>query len=207
MKKLIVFVALLAVALIVLDQTLAQRTELRSYVYFDDMYRSMAYKSQTENPFTATGVTQRLPVGGTIPRGYPPLHYGASIEESVRAGEELVSPYATDSLMVANTPRGAAVYQIYCQVCHGVAGAGDGTVVNRGYPPPPSLVTGQSRTMKDGQLFHMLTYGYKNMPAYGAQVERDDRWRVIAYVRAMQMPAPAESTALQQAAPTDSTSL
>ena len=209
MKKLMILVAILAIGLIVLDRTLAQRSDLRSYVYFDDMYRSVAYKSQSENPITATGLTQRLPADGAIPRGYLPLNYGPSVEESIRAGEELVNPYATDSLKTAVAGRGEAIYRINCLICHGVSGAGDGPVVNRGYPPPQSLVTGQSKTMKDGQLFHILTYGYKNMPAYGAQVERDDRWRVIAYVRMMQTPATApDSTAsVQQAASADSSSL
>ena len=56
----------------------------------------------------------------------------------------------------------------------------------RGFPPPPSLLADQAVRLADGQIFHIVTYGQKNMPSYAAQVPLDDRWRVIAYVRSLQ---------------------
>ena len=58
-----------------------------------------------------------------------------------------------------------------------------GPVAQRGYPPPPSLLAEHAQKMKDGQLFHILTYGQNNMPSYASQLSRDDRWNVVLYVR------------------------
>lgn len=82
--------------------------------------------------------------------------------------------------------RGAKVYGIFCVSCHGATGAGDGPVAKRGFPPPPPLTTGKSAKMKDGQLFHILTYGQGSMSSMAAQLDRNRRWDVINYVRSMQ---------------------
>ncbi len=97
----------------------------------------------------------------------------------------------------ASEQRGAEVYSVSCVSCHGPTGAGDGPVAKRGFPPPPPLTTGKSAQMKDGQLFHILTYGQGSMAPMAAQISRDRRWDVINYVRSLQQGA-AES--VQQAA-------
>ena len=74
-----------------------------------------------------------------------------------------------------------------------------GPVTQRGVPPPPSLLAPRAAQMKDGQLFHILTYGQNNMAAYGGQVSREDRWNVIAYVRSLQ--AGKQSPVTQPASP------
>ncbi len=90
--------------------------------------------------------------------------------------------------------RGREIYRVFCISCHGPTGAGDGPVAKRGFPPPPPLTTGRSAQMKDGQLFHILTYGQGSMPPMAAQLTRDRRWDVINFVRAMQKNA-ADTTA------------
>jgi hypothetical protein len=67
--------------------------------------------------------------------------------------------------------------------------------VKRGYPPPPSLLADNARRIKDGQIFHIITYGQNNMPSYAAQVSVEDRWRAIVFVRSLQAQAPAPATA------------
>jgi mono/diheme cytochrome c family protein len=86
----------------------------------------------------------------------------------------------------ASIQRGAKVYGVFCVSCHGPSGAGDGPVAKRGFPPPPPLTTGKSAQMKDGQLFHILTYGQGSMSPMVAQLTRDRRWDVINYVRSLQ---------------------
>ncbi len=86
----------------------------------------------------------------------------------------------------ASVARGAAVYRVFCVACHGAKGAGDGLVTQRGFPPPPSLLTGKSVQMKDGRLFHILTYGQGSMAPFAGQLARDQRWDVINYVRQLQ---------------------
>lgn len=99
----------------------------------------------------------------------------------------------------ASIQRGAQVYSVFCVSCHGPAGAGDGPVTKRGFPPPPPLTTGKSVQMQDGQLFHILTYGQGSMSSMAAQLDRDRRWDVINFVRSLQqaaaLAAPASPTA------------
>lgn len=99
------------------------------------------------------------------------------------------------TLLQAPVQRGSQVYNVYCISCHGATGTGDGPVAKRGFPPPPPLPTGKSVQMKDGQLFHILTYGQGSMPSMAAQLSRDRRWDVINFVRSLQQSAtPSAST-------------
>jgi mono/diheme cytochrome c family protein len=154
----------------------------RNFEAMPEMVRSIAYKSFTANPNFGDGKTLQVPPEGTIARGVHPLHYAATPEDAVRAGRELSAPPAS----VAALERGARVYQIYCQPCHGGAGKGDGPVAMRGFPPPPSFLADHAMRLVDGQMFHIVTYGQKNMPSYAAQVPPEDRWRAIEYVRSLQ---------------------
>jgi mono/diheme cytochrome c family protein len=95
--------------------------------------------------------------------------------------------------------RGGELYRINCVCCHGAAGAGDGPVGLRGFPPATSLLTGKSPQMKDGQLFHILTYGQANMPSFAGQLSPSRRWDVINYVRRLQEKAPAAEPAAPEA--------
>ncbi len=213
--------------------------------FLPEMKRSPAASAYAPSSVFPNGRTLQVPVAGTIARGELPLHYAATKEDAIRAGEELKSPYAIDAAVndlpsetvvgeksagqpadAAGTPqpgdkpptaeelqarreaqarerlqasigRGEAIYHITCISCHGPSGAGDGPVAKRGFPPPPPLTTGKSVQMKDGQLFHILTYGQGSMASMAAQLSQPRRWDVINYVRSMQQRAAAS---LQQAA-------
>ena len=127
-----------------------------------------------------------------------PLHYGTSAAEADRAGLELVNPFKAGD--AAAEARGAEVYQAFCKVCHGASGSGDGVVPRRGYPPPPSFLAGAPALLRDGRIFHAITYGKGNMPSYAAQVAREDRWKAVLYVRSLQKQAAADAAAAQAAA-------
>jgi len=146
------------------------------------------------NPNFSNGATLQRPEPGTIPRELMPLHYAVTPQDANRAGHELQNPLSVDNQRARD--RGGFVFANYCAVCHGAGGAGNGPVAQRGYPPPPSLLAEHAEKMKDGQLFHILTYGQNNMPSYASQLSRDDRWNVILYVRAMEAAAAAPSPAL-----------
>jgi mono/diheme cytochrome c family protein len=169
-----------------------------------EMVRTPRYNAYAVNPNFPDGKTLQTPVAGTIPRGHAPLRFTATAEEAVRAGEELHSPLqgnspsmggviccgATDSRTAKAVERGATVFANFCQPCHGPSGNGDGPVVAKGYPAPPSLSADNARNIKDGQMFHILTYGQKNMPSYAVQIQPDDRWNAIAYIRSLQAQPP-----------------
>lgn len=182
---------LAAITLVVGNWALLPDPRRPNYDFLPDMARGPRYNAFSGNPNFADGKTLQLAPAGTIARGLEPLHYGATPQEALRAGEELHSPLPADSQQARE--RGATVFATYCVVCHGAKAIGDGTVTQRGFPPPPSLLLPHAENMKDGQLFHVLTYGQGNMPSYAAQISRQDRWSVIAYLRSMQGQAPAAS--------------
>jgi mono/diheme cytochrome c family protein len=156
----------------------------RNFEVLPDMAHSVPYDAFSANPNFTDGMTLRAPVPGTVIRGFMPLHFDATPEDAQRAGRELTSPFTPND---ANAlARGAAVYGTYCEICHGPAGKGDGTVAQRGFPAPPSLLAPKAQGLADGQIFHIVTYGQKNMPSYAAQIDRDDRWKVILHVRSLQ---------------------
>lgn len=150
-----------------------------------EMVRTPRYGAFSPNEHFPDGKTLQPPVPGTIPVGAPPLELAATPADALRAGEELRAPGAD----AAALKRGAAVFAGFCQHCHGASGMGDGAVVKRGYPAPPSLFAERAVKMKDGQMFHILTYGQVNMPSHAAQLSREDRWNVIAHVRERQRQA------------------
>jgi len=162
----------------------------RNFEFMPEMVRSPAYDTYAPNPNFEYGTTLQAFEPGTIPRGRLPLHYDSSDADAIRAGEELHDTFsATDPDALA---RGAFVYKNYCQACHGPGGKGDGPVPQRGIPPPASLLGENAIEMKDGRMFHVLTHGWRNMPAAATQLSRDDRWRVILHVRSLQKQAAGE---------------
>lgn len=172
-----------------------------NFTFMREMMDSIPYNAFAPNPVFADGRTLQTPISGTVARGELPLHYGPTPEDALRAGAELTSPYEeallwneTDENLLAAVDEGAAAFRIYCLPCHGAAGRGDGPVALRGFPPPPPLSAEQTVNMADGQLFHILTFGQGNMPGYAAQIPRDDRWKIILFIRSLQEAAAAEGT-------------
>jgi mono/diheme cytochrome c family protein len=82
--------------------------------------------------------------------------------------------------------RGKERYEIYCSVCHGAAGYGDGMVTRRGYRRPPALTEQRLLDSPVGHYFDVITNGWGAMPSYSTQVAVEDRWAIIAYIRALQ---------------------
>lgn len=153
--------------------------------YFPDMFYSTAYETNTKNPNFEDGITMRVPVAGTVPRDFTPFEYTNDPESRIKAGKELISP-------VLMTPealsRGKAAYTTFCVGCHGVAGEGDGKLFTSGlYPLKPLTVSGESAAkLKDGEIFHTITLGIRSMGAHGSQIQTDDRWKIVLYIRKLQ---------------------
>jgi mono/diheme cytochrome c family protein len=148
------------------------------------MGHSPAYGAFTPNPNFADGLTLRVPPQGTIARGQQPLLYKATLEDALRAGQELRNPFSAKE--EDRRLRGSVVFANFCQVCHGPFGLGDGPITQGGFPPPPSLLAERAIRMPEGQMLHVLTYGQGRMPSVAPQLSRDDRWCAILYVRQLQ---------------------
>lgn len=196
----VLFVAV--VALIAANFALRPNPSRLNYEFLPQMAHAPRYNAFAPNSNFPDGKTLQAPPQGTIARGHMPLHYASTPQDALRAGEELKSPIGLTSQQARE--RGSTVFANYCGVCHGAGGAGNGTVTQRGFPPPPSLLAERALKMKDGQIFHILTFGQNNMPSYASQLSREDRWNAIAYVRMLQAQVPATpSTTTKVAAEAD----
>jgi hypothetical protein len=153
--------------------------------YMPGMYYSKAYESYTPNPNFEDGLTQRLPVEGTIPRGMIPFLWEKTDEDRLAAGEALRNPWDVTG---ENLARGKGQYEIFCLSCHGPAADGQGFLyTSKKYPyPPASLVNEEVKAMPDGEIYHAITVGYGIMGAHGSMIRPEDRWKIVMYVRELQ---------------------
>jgi mono/diheme cytochrome c family protein len=83
--------------------------------------------------------------------------------------------------------RGRERYDIYCSPCHGATGDGNGIVIRRGFPTPPSYHIPRLRNAPAGHFFDVMTRGYGVMYSYASRVTPEDRWAIAAYIRALQL--------------------
>jgi mono/diheme cytochrome c family protein len=100
------------------------------------------------------------------------------------AGYTTMFPFPIDR---AALDRGEERFNIYCSVCHGRLGDGQGMIVKRGYKQPPTYHQDRLRQAPVGYMFDVITNGFGAMPDYAAQIPVDDRWKIVAYVRALQL--------------------
>lgn len=119
-----------------------------------------------------------VPIGDD---GQPLLHAGAT-PASLQPASRNPLP-----ITMALLARGRERFDIYCTPCHGVAGFGDGVVVQRGFPAPPSYHTERLRRAPDSHFYGVITHGYGAMFSYADRVESSDRWAIVAYIRALQL--------------------
>jgi mono/diheme cytochrome c family protein len=178
-----------------------------------DQPRAKAYR---ESSFFRDGESSRTLVPGTVPRGYlradREFYLGKKANTgAVNAGQPAAPPAGSPTTSGAPpTPaalypddvetfpipitkqdidRGQQRYEIYCSVCHGATGNGDGMIARRGFnkPLPASYHQDRLRQAPVGHFFDAMTNGWGAMPAYASQIPVEDRWRIIAYIRALQL--------------------
>lgn len=150
--------------------------------FIPDMADAVPYEAFAPNPNTPDGKTLQRPPVGSIARGQRPFHYGPGPEEAARAGREVVSPLQASPEVVA---LGQQRFATFCAPCHGATGLGDGTVIPK-FPAPPSLTAEHAKGLADGQLFHIITHGQGVMPSHASQIQPEDRWRIVHFIRSMQ---------------------
>ncbi len=89
--------------------------------------------------------------------------------------------------------RGQERFNIYCSVCHGYTGLGNGIVIRKGFVPAPSYLDDRILSLSDGEFFSVITNGVRSMPAYAKQILVKDRWAIVSYIRALQKAGKASS--------------
>lgn len=174
---------------------------------FPDMDRQPKVKAQDPSRFYDDGRAARKPVAGTVPMGYAmPLdksspadsgaHWGPykavkftgapGYADTGRMGDDWGTgiPMPVDMALME---RGRERYGIFCAVCHGGTGAGNGMAHKFGLATVVSLQQERIRVMSDGEIFNTITHGKNTMLGYGDRIPVPDRWAIIAYLRALQL--------------------
>jgi len=178
-----------------------------------DMQDQPKAKPFRSSSFFKDGLASRQPVAGTVPRGWlradtefftgkknktpgvtnpqagpvnttPPASAGAAQVAAAYPDDVDKFPFPITEEVLN---RGQQRFQIYCSVCHGMTGNADGMIVRRGFRKPPSYHEQRLREAPVGHFFDVVTNGWGAMPSYASQVPVQDRWAIIAYIRALQL--------------------
>ncbi|MEX0594089.1 MAG: c-type cytochrome [Balneolaceae bacterium] len=155
------------------------------------------FEAQERNPFFENEMAMREPVEGTIARGG--LREDAALYEGLDEEGNFVetSPVGMSEELLR---RGQNRYDIYCAVCHGGTGDGQGIIMTGqfGYVPAPTFHQDRIREMPDGEIYSAIKNGVRNMPAYAHQVDTGDRWAIVSYIRALQLSQNASARDVMQ---------
>lgn len=178
MKNLIQ-ISYLGLFLVLLASCNSDKSTKRSIEYMSDtdMYTPVPYDTYTENPYFANGLSAQLPVEGTIARGMDVYEFPNSEEGYQVAKDSLRSPIAVTEKSLA---KGKQNYDIYCAVCHGDKGEGDGILVkNEKFLGVPNY---KDRDINEGSVYHVIMYGRNMMGSHASQLNTEERWQVVQYV-------------------------
>lgn len=148
-----------------------------------DMHIQPKYLPYEPTTFFPDGRSERQPVEGTVARGQlrtDELFYTGKINGA--EADEFPFPITR-----ADLERGRERYNIYCTPCHDYTGNGNGMIVQRGFPQPPSYHVQRLRDAPVGHFYGVITDGFGAMYSYAARIEPADRWRIAAYIRVLQL--------------------
>ena len=161
---------------------------------FPDMDHQAKYKPQAESKFFADGRADRPTPAGTVPFG---RDSNKADPDFLKADDARYAGKNADGSFVRGFPAGLEVtetfvkrgqdrYQIYCAPCHGALGDGNGITKSYGMVATPTYHDERLRTMPDGEFYNTITHGKNTMFPYADKLSPDERWAVVAYVRALQ---------------------
>jgi len=176
MKNLIkIFVLVLVISSVVS----CQKDSRPNYQFMPNMYEPVSYETYQDTKAFQNGMEAQLPAEGSIPRGYTPFDIDNTTEGFELAKASLVS--TLDSTQV-DSARGKELYDIYCGICHGNKGDGQGNLVKRekilGIPSYSDV----GRAITEGSTYHTIYYGKNAMGSYANQLNEEERWQVVDYV-------------------------
>jgi mono/diheme cytochrome c family protein len=159
-----------------------------------DMDQQYKAQSQTTSEFFDDGVNMRAAPEGTVARGHLAADESFALGFTVSGGDTV---YATEFPLPVTmdlVTRGRERFDIFCATCHGLSGNGNGLVhvraaaLGEGTWTPPTDLTGETVVERPvGHIYNSIKNGIRNMPAYGSQIDPEDRWAITAYVRALQL--------------------
>ena len=142
------------------------------------MYTSVAVETYSEYEILPNGQAALTPVKGTISRGWMPYEYENTQEGKALATKELKIPLAVNE---ENLAKGKELFNIYCAICHGNKGDGQGTLVKREkFLGIPSLAD-KGRNITEGDIYHVMMYGLNSMGSYASQTNEKERWQITMH--------------------------
>jgi len=159
-----------------------------------DMHNQPRYKPLAATDFFGDGRSARPEVEGTVARGHLRIDQ-ARYTGKVNSEEVDYFPF---EITRADLERGQQRFNVYCSPCHSRIGDGNGMIVRRGFRQAASYHTEKMIKAPVGHFFDVITNGFGAMPSYASRVEPDDRWRIAAYIRVLQL---SENAALQDVPP------
>jgi mono/diheme cytochrome c family protein len=148
----------------------------------DNMQHQENVRAYQPSSFFADGASARTPPAHAVSRAEPPPD--DPVAHGLRGGAW--AAHIPLPVTRAFVERGGQRYAIYCAECHGADGYGQGIVVRRGFPAPPSFHGPRERAEPAGRLFEVITGGQGVMYGYGDRIVPADRWAIVAYIRALQ---------------------
>ncbi len=148
-----------------------------------DMHEQPRYNPLDSSDFFEDGRSARPEVPGTVARGHLRTddHYYLG-KVNGKAADTFPFPVTRAVL-----ERGRERFNIFCTPCHGLTGEGRGMIVQRGFPPPPSYHIDRLRQAPPGHFYGVITNGFGAMYSHAARIAPEDRWAIVAYIRALQM--------------------
>ena len=185
------FIGMLALVFIVVSATTYfSLNKLMFMVPFNWMMEQEKIIPQEQYPLFTDGFGMRTPPEGTVARGEERYEfYGKPDEAAVKMVNPLVP---TEEILKL----GKNKFNIYCSVCHGTLGDGKARL-NGQFPNPPTLHSEKVRNWSDGRIYHVIMEGQNIMPSYASQLDRQERWAVILYIRALQRSLNAKESDLE----------
>ena len=160
-----------------------------------DMYEQPKFLPEKPNYFFSDEEVDRLPVAHTVPRG--PIEDNSLFYTGTTNGALATAfPYPVTQDIVE---RGRELFDIHCSACHGRDGYGNGMIVQRGFPAPPSYHSDRLRNAPVGHFYEVITNGYGVMYPFGSRIIPADRWAIVAYIRALQFSQDAPAGTLNDA--------
>ena len=178
MKKTIITTSILGIAFLLLASCQDKRQP--NYQYMPNMYESVGYETYEKVEWLKDGTEAQLPADHTIARGKLPYRL-ENTPEGKELSRALTSPL--DSLqMEENMAVGKELYDIYCAVCHGAKGDGQGILVKREKILGVPSYDDAGRNINLGSTYHVVYYGQNAMGSYANQLNEVERWQVSEYV-------------------------
>jgi mono/diheme cytochrome c family protein len=152
-----------------------------------DMQDQPRYEAYEKSDVFNNKMASRPPVEGPVARGQL-RENSAMWTGKTGAGAQA---QLTDTMPIEVNEqvlrRGQERFNAFCAACHGMTGKGDGMIVRRGFRAPPPLTNDRLMEAPVGHFFDVMTNGFGAMPDYSAQVSVEDRWAIVAYIRALQL--------------------